>query len=140
MDNSGVLERVKVREVAGVFPSRTAAIPAMSDLLLAGSDRADIAVAEGECLRNRTGDIPIPAVELTEMPGTPRQELVAPEDIAAVIALCVAIMSCIGAASAIASGGTATCIVGAILGCGLGCTHRSKDPSLKCPGCPVAPE
>jgi hypothetical protein len=129
MDNSGVLERVKVREVAGVFPSRTAALAAMDDLLLAGSDRADIAVAEGECLRNRTGGIPIPAVELADMPGTPWQELVAPEDIAAVIALCVAIMSCIGAmigaASAIASGGTTTCmviyvIIGAILGCGLG--------------------
>ena len=81
----------------------------MDDLLLAGSDRADIAVAEGECLRNRTGGIPIPAVELADMPRTPRQELVAPEDIVAVIALCVAIMSCIGAmigaASAIAFGG-----------------------------------
>ena len=42
MDNSGVLERVKVREVAGVFPSRTAPIPAMDDLLLAGSDNARI--------------------------------------------------------------------------------------------------
>jgi hypothetical protein len=71
MDDSGVLERVKVREVAGVFPSRTAALAAMDDLLLAGSDRADIAVAEGECLRNRTGGIPIPAVELADMPGTP---------------------------------------------------------------------
>ena len=90
-----------------MFPSRTAAIPAMDDLLLAGSDRADIAVAEGECLRNRTGGIPIPAS--CRHAATPRQELVAPEDIAAVIALCVAIMSCIGAmigaASAIAFGG-----------------------------------
>ena len=76
MDNSGVLERVKVHEVAGVFPSHTATIPAMDDLLLPGSDRADIAVAEGECLRNRTGGIPIPAVQRHRR--TSRQELVAP--------------------------------------------------------------
>jgi hypothetical protein len=70
MDNSGVLERVKVHEVAGVFPSRTAAIPAMDDLLLAGSDRADIAVAEGGACA--IGLAAFPSRPCTDMPGTSR--------------------------------------------------------------------
>ncbi len=69
MDSSGVLERVNVREVAGVLPSGTAAIPAMDDLLLAGSDRANMAIFEGECL-HRTGGFPS-RPELADMPGTP---------------------------------------------------------------------
>jgi hypothetical protein len=113
-----------------------------------GSDRADIAVAEGECLHNRTGGIPIPAMELADMPRTPRQELVAPEDIAAAIALC-----CYyelyrrndwrGVCDRIRR--TTTCIViyvivGQFLAAAWACKRRSKDPSLKWPGCPVAPE
>ncbi len=130
MGDPGVLERVKIREVAGVFPSRAVAIPAIDDLLLAGCDRADIdVVAEHHNAHNRIGSIPIPAVQLADMPDARRQEFVAPEDIAAIIALCVAIMSClgamIGAVSAIAAGQTTTrsvtyVIVGAIVGCGLG--------------------
>jgi hypothetical protein len=128
MDERGVLERVKVREVTGVFSSRAAATPAVDELLLAGFDRADIdAIAEGEPLRKRIGRIPVPAVELADVPVTPRQEFIMPEDVAGVFALWVSVMGCfgamIGAAAVIASGGTtAGAVIAAVVGGGVGCT------------------
>ena len=68
MGEPNVLERARVREVTGVFASRAAANPAVDDLLLAGFDRTDIdAVAEGEPLRRRIGDIPVPAPDLADV-------------------------------------------------------------------------
>jgi hypothetical protein len=125
-----MLDRAKVREVTGVFPSRAIAISADDDLLLAGFDRADIDVlAEGEHLGKRFGGIAVPAVELADTPDAPRQEFVAPEDAAAIYTLCVAVMGCFGAMtlalSAIAGRGTTAltvflAVVGAVIGCGLG--------------------
>lgn len=130
MGEPDVLEWVRVREVTGVFPSGTAANPAVDDLMLAGFDRADIAAgAEGERLQKRLGVDAIPAVELADTPGAPRQEFVAPEDTAGIFAVCVAVVGClgamIGAIWAIASGGSTVrtvigAIVGAVVGCGLG--------------------
>lgn len=130
MGEPEVLERVKVREVTGVFPSRDAANPAVDDLLLSGFDRTDIdAVAEGEPLRRRIGDIAVPAPDLADVPEAPRQEFVTPEDTAGIYALCVSIGGClgamIGAIAAVASRGTTAqtiiaAVVGGAIGCGLG--------------------
>jgi hypothetical protein len=120
MGEPDVLERVTVREVTGVFGSRAAAAPAVDELLLAGFDRADIdAVADGERLRKRIGDTPVPATMLADIPDVPRREFVAPEDTTIVFALCAAITGClgtmIGAFSAIGSGVTTTGTVTAAL-------------------------
>jgi hypothetical protein len=130
MVEQDALEWVKVREVTGVFPSSPAVDSAVDELLLAGFDRADIDVVAGaESLRKRIGDTPVPAVELAAKPDAPRREFVAPEDTAAVFALCVAVLGClgamIGAFSIIGSGGTsawtlAATGIGGAAGCGLG--------------------
>src|SRR5258708_14089502 len=96
MGAGAVLERGKVREWPGVFASHAAANPAVDDLLLAGFDRADIdAVAEGETLRRRIGDIPVPAPDLADVTEASRQEFVAPEDNAGIFALCVSVAGCL---------------------------------------------
>jgi hypothetical protein len=145
MGEPGVLDWVKVREVAGVFGSRAAAQPAVDDLLLAGFDRADIdTVAEGQRLRERIGETPVPAVELADVSHAPRQEFVAPEDTAGVFAVCVALTGCfgaiIGAIVVVASGGTTlrtilVAIIGGAIGCGVGYLiarrlgwHWTQDP------------
>jgi hypothetical protein len=130
MGERDVLQRMKVREVTGVFASRAVATPAVDDLLLAGFDRADIdAVAEGKPLRRRIGDIPVAAPDLADVTEAPRQEFVAPEDTAAIFALCVSVAGClgvmIGAVVAVASRGTTAQtiiapVVGGAIGCGLG--------------------
>ena len=130
MGEPDVLEKLKVREVTGVFASRAAANPAVDDLLLAGFDRADIdAVAEGKPLRRRIGDIPVPAPDLADVTEAPRQEFVVPEDTAGIFALCVSVAGClgvmIGAIVAVASRGTTAqtiiaAVVGGAIGCGLG--------------------
>ncbi len=140
MDEPDTIEKVKVREVTGVFPSRDAIIATVDDLLLDGFERADInVVAEGPQPNTGIGPSAVPAAELADIPEAPRQEFVAPEDTAAISVLCVAIMGCfgvvIGVLLGIASSGTTAfivsatgttafviycAIVGAIIGCGLG--------------------
>src|ERR1700730_14618525 len=69
-----VLERVKVREVAGIFESRPALDAAVDRLLLAGFDRSDIDVMLGtEALRQRLGAPYVAAKELDDVPQRPRQ-------------------------------------------------------------------
>jgi hypothetical protein len=130
MDNPGVIEGVRVREVTGVFQSRAAIISAVDDLLLAGFDRADIDVsADGSRPGNQIDGIAVPAVELADIPEAPRQEFVAPEETAAIFALCATVIASFGAMTgalfAVASRGSTALIiystvVGAIFGCGLG--------------------
>lgn len=130
MDQPSVLEWVKVREVTGIFPSLNKATPAVDDLLLAGFDRAEIdVVAEGDALRQRTGGVSVPAVDLAEKPGVPRREFVAPEDTAAIFAICAGIMACLGAmcgALAVMGSGGSTMrvifatVLGGVVGGGLG--------------------
>jgi hypothetical protein len=140
MDEPGTIEKVKVREVTGVFPSREAIIAAVDDLLLDGFERPDIdVVAEGPQPNKGIDPSTVPAVELADIPEAPRQGFVALEDTAAIYALCVAVTGCfgtiIGALVGIASRGTTAfifsargttafviycAVVGAIIGCGLG--------------------
>jgi hypothetical protein len=104
-----VLERVKVREVAGVFRSRDVLDAAVGDLLSSGFDRADLDVVVGAEARRRLGGAAVPAEEIPEVPGVPRQPVVAREDIVLVSSLVLAVLVFAAAAVAawlvVASGG-----------------------------------
>lgn len=109
MAEQGVLERIQIREVTGVFASGNAVNPAVDDLLLAGFDRADI--------------------DIVGKPGAMRREFVAPEDITALFAICLGVAGCLGAMISafivIGSGGTIVwsviCVlVGGAVGCATG--------------------
>jgi hypothetical protein len=94
---NNVLERVKVREIAGVFRSRDLLDAAVSALLSSGFDRADIGVTVGAEARERLGGAKIAAEELPEVPGAPRQPLIAREDIVLVWSLVLSILIFAGA-------------------------------------------
>ena len=92
-----ILERVKVREVAGVFRSRDLLDAAVHALLSSGFDRADIDVVVGAEARERLGGAKIAAEELPEVPAAPRQPLIAREDIVLVWSLVLSILIFAGA-------------------------------------------
>jgi hypothetical protein len=76
-----ILDRVRTREVTGVFHSRKALIAAARDLLVAGVDRADIDVsAPLDELQKRIDYKSIPPVDLADMPTTARQSFVDEDD------------------------------------------------------------
>ena len=97
MGESDVLGKTMVRQVTGVFASRTAASPAVDDLLIAGFDRADIDVLADGQQPQGVNQAAIPAVELADVPVAPRQVFVTPEDTAGVFAVCVAVTGSLGA-------------------------------------------
>ena len=68
--DNGVLERVKILEVAGVFRRRDALDAAAGALLLSGFDRADIDMVAGGDARERLG-VHVPVEELPDVPGVP---------------------------------------------------------------------
>ncbi|HEY8335824.1 MAG TPA: hypothetical protein VIQ05_18695 [Tardiphaga sp.] len=76
------LDRMRTREVTGVFHSRKALIDAAEELLIAGIDRADIDVsASVDELGRRLNYKAIPAADLTDMPITPRQSFMGIDDV-----------------------------------------------------------
>jgi hypothetical protein len=77
-----VLDRARVREVAGVFHSWTSLKAAGDALRLAGFDRSDIdVIAPPDEVRRKLGaSAYIPAEEMADMPGVPRQPLFADDD------------------------------------------------------------
>jgi hypothetical protein len=82
-----VLERTKVREVAGVFHSRRAIEAAFEDLLLNGFDRADIdRLASLDEVRRRL-KVNVSPEEAADLTPTPRRPIFAPDDITAGIAV-----------------------------------------------------
>jgi hypothetical protein len=118
-----VLERVKMREVAGVFRSRDVLDAAVAGLLSSGFDRADIDIVAGTEARRKLGGAKVAVEELPEVPAIPRQPLLAREDLVLVSSLVLAILIFAGTAAAawlvVASGGelrwaAAAAIVGAI--------------------------
>jgi hypothetical protein len=123
-------ERVRVREVAGIFALNAAADSAVDELLHWRFDGADTdTVAGSGRLRGRIGDILIPAVDLADIPSALRQEFVVPDNTAGIFILCAAIMGCLGAmagALTVAGLGVATAwtltaaVVGAAGGFGFG--------------------
>jgi hypothetical protein len=105
-----VIERQKVREVAGVFRSYDDRDAAINALLLSGFDRADIdVIASIDAVQERLGGVYVAAEELADMTRAPRQAFVGHEDITIAIAVVGGILAFAAAAPAalaiITSGG-----------------------------------
>src|SRR5260221_11971204 len=106
-----VLERVKVREVAGVFRSRDALDAAVDELMFAGMDRADIdLMADFKAVREKLGGVYIAVEELPDVPQAPREAFFAREDVVVPLTHAVGMLAFIGvsvasALSIAASGG-----------------------------------
>jgi hypothetical protein len=93
-----ILDRMRTREVTGVFHSRKALIDAAEELLVAGTDRADIDVsASVDELDRRLNYQAIPAADLADMPITPRQSFVGIDDVLSAEAVTGSIAGCIAA-------------------------------------------
>jgi hypothetical protein len=83
-----VLESATVREVAGIFHSRSKLLAAVDALLLAGFDRGDIdVVADLSAVRERLGNVYIAPEELADIPSVPRRPIIEPEDVTLAVAL-----------------------------------------------------
>jgi hypothetical protein len=79
-----VLDRARVREVTGVFHSLDSLEAAGDDLLRAGFDRSDVdVIAPPDEVRRKIGAASayIPAEDLADMPGVPRQPFLGDDDI-----------------------------------------------------------
>jgi hypothetical protein len=93
-----ILDRMRTREVTGVFHSRKALIDAAEELLVAGIDRADIDVsASVDELDRRLNYQSIPAADLADMPITPRQPFLGIDDVQSAEAIAGSIAGCIAA-------------------------------------------
>jgi hypothetical protein len=120
-----VLETTKVREVVGIFHSRSSLQAAIDDLLLSGFDRADLdLVGSVAQLRKALSKSSISLDELTSGKGVPKGAPVGREDLALVQAITVGVFSFVAAAGAAAivigsHGGTVLAVIAAALA---GCT------------------
>ena len=92
-----ILQQVKVREVAGVFRSRDVLDTAVSALLSAGFDRADVDIIVAAEAHERLKGIKIAPEELPEARTAPRQPVIAREDIILVWSLVLSILVFAGA-------------------------------------------
>jgi hypothetical protein len=93
-----ILDRMRTREVTGVFHSRKALIDAAEELLVAGIDRADIDVsASVDELDRRLNYQSIPAADLVDIPITPRQSFMGIDDVLSAEAVAGSIVGCIAA-------------------------------------------
>jgi hypothetical protein len=125
-----VIERVRVREAAGIFHTRDALDAAVDALLLAGFDRSQIDLMTSvETVRDKLGDVYVAPKELPDVPGVPRRAYVAREDVAIPLAATAGILTYVGATAAalgvVASGGAlalavAAAIAGGAVGSGVG--------------------
>jgi len=128
-----VLERTRVREVAGVFRSRETLDAAIDALLFAGFDRADVDLMGAvDVLRRRLGTDRVPVEEVADIPGAPRKPFMGRGDLIATLSTLAGILVFVGAAGgaliviaaggsvalsvavAIAGGAAATAIVGIV--------------------------
>jgi hypothetical protein len=108
--NHASRDRIKVREVTGVLPTREALDIAINALLLAGFDRADIdLMASVDAVAQKLGGLYAPAHELADLPEVPRQAFKAREDVSGPLVSAAALLTYIGATAAalgvVASGG-----------------------------------
>jgi hypothetical protein len=93
-----ILDRMRTREVTGVFHSRKALIDAAEELLVAGIDRADVDVsASVDELDRRLNYESIPAADLADMPITPRQSFMGIDDVLSAEAVAGSTAGCIAA-------------------------------------------
>jgi hypothetical protein len=106
--SDAILDRIRVREVAGVFHSYESLDASVEALLQASFDRADIdRMAPIDEVRDKVGAVCIASEELADVPQTPRQPVVLPADTAATTALVTSV-----AAGAV---GVATALVAVLL-------------------------
>jgi hypothetical protein len=107
--NDTVIERVRVREVAGIFRSRDELDATVDALLESGFDRADIAVSTRHAARQKLG-IDIPPEDIPEIPVVPRRPFFGPADVTLVVGMGIGILICAGAAlgafAVVVSGGS----------------------------------
>jgi hypothetical protein len=90
-----ILEKVRSREVTGVFHSRKALEAAVQDLLVAGYDRGDIDVsASPDELQRRVNYKSIPPEDLADIPTAPRQPFVGEDDVLITDAVLGSVVGC----------------------------------------------
>ncbi len=78
-----VLDRIRVREVTGVFHSRKSLNAAAQELLVAGVDRGDIDVSASlDELKRRSNYASIPPADLADLSTAARQPLLGDDDVA----------------------------------------------------------
>jgi hypothetical protein len=126
ISSSDVLERTKVREVAGVFRSRQALEEAVNDLLVNGFDRTDIDQLGSFDEFLRRLPVPLAPEEAADLTATPRQPVFTRDDITLTLVTTVSLIGAIaGAAVAygvITAGGSASsaAIFGTLVGLAAG--------------------
>ena len=113
-----ILDRMRTREVTGVFHSRKALIAAAEDLLVAGVDRADIDVsASVDEVDRRMNYVPVPPADLADIPTTPRQPFLGEDDVLVTKMVIASVAGCvvaIGMAVFLVAQGVRPLSVGAI--------------------------
>src|ERR1700716_3500780 len=93
-----ILERIRAREVTGVFHSRKALVAAAEELLVAGIDRADIDVsASFDELQRRLNYQSIPPADLADIPTAARQPFTDEDDVLSTEAVVGSVAGCIAA-------------------------------------------
>ena len=93
-----ILDRMRTREVTGVFHARKALVDAAEELLVAGFDRADIDVsAPADELQRRLNYASIPPADLADIPIAPRRPFTGDDDIAGTQAVVGSIAGCAAA-------------------------------------------
>ena len=93
-----ILDKVRTREVTGVFHSRKALDAAVQDLLVAGYDRADIDVsASPDELQRRLNYRSIPPEDLADVPTAPREPFVGEDDVIITDAVVGSVVGCTAA-------------------------------------------
>jgi hypothetical protein len=91
-----ILDRMRTREVTGVFHSRKGLVDAAEELLVAGIDRADIDIsASVDELHRRLNYQAIPAADLADMPIAPRQPFIGIDDVLSAEAVAGSVAGCI---------------------------------------------
>jgi hypothetical protein len=115
-----VIERARVREVAGVFHSYDALDAAADDLLRAGLDRADIdVIGDLREVHARIGHVYVAPEELPDVPLVPRSPYAAREEAAVAISVVAGVLACVGGF---------TVAYGVVASDGRGCGARGRRP------------
>lgn len=91
-----VLDRIRTREVTGVFHSRKALDAAAQDLLSSGFDRADIDVsASPDEQQRRLNYQAIPAADLADIPAAARRPYVGGDDRLGLEVVTASVVGCV---------------------------------------------
>lgn len=97
-ESKAATERIRVREVAGVFRSRETLEAAVDALLSAGFDRANIdLMASVDAVKEKLGGLYAPAEDLADVPDVPRRAFLTQEDVIIPMAAAAGILTYLGA-------------------------------------------